>query len=351
MQPRALFVVVPGDLETRTGGYGYDRQMVAGLKQRGWLVDVVSLPGDYPSPSSDDRTAAARALAQIPDDAVVLGDGLAFGALPDEVGREHLRLRLVALVHHPLALETGLDAKSASSLHASEARALACARGIVVTSAGTVQAVEQLASNAPIIVVEPGTDAAPLSAGSGGGALHLVCVASIVPRKGHDTLIAALSRLRSADWRLVCVGSPHRDTAFASAVAEACVAGGIADRVEFPGELEGDRLEASYHAADLFVLPTRHEGYGMAVAEAIARGIPVVSTATGAIPDLIAPDAGVLVPPDSPEALANVLGGMVADRARVDRLRDGARRKRQALPTWESASAQMEAALMRLSGR
>ena len=348
---RELYVVVPGDLETRTGGYGYDRKMVDGLKRRGWRVSVVSLSGEYPFPSADDRTAAAHALAQIPDDALVLVDGLAFGALPGEVGRERPRLRFVALVHHPLSLETGLDAASAALLHDSERRALASARGIVVTSARTVNPVEHLAAGTPVAVVEPGTDSAPLAVGSGGGALCLVCVASIVPRKGHDTLIEALARLTEDEWRLVCVGSRQRDAAFASAVVEACEAHGIAKRVDFPGELEGDRLDAAYHHADLFVLPTRYEGYGMAVAEAIARGIPVVSSATGAIPDLVMPDAGILVPPDAPAALAEVLGPLVAGRSDVERLRDGARRKRLALPTWDAACEQMEAALLRLAHR
>lgn len=348
---RQLFVAIPGDIDTRTGGYGYDRKIVDGLRQRGWQVEVLSLPGEYPCPSSTDRVSAARALAQIPDGALVLADGLAFGALPDEVARERQRLRLIALVHHPLSLETGLDAATASSLDASERRALACARGIVVTSAGTVRAVEPLAPGTPIVVVEPGTDAAALAAGSESGALHLLCVASIIPRKGHDTLVEALSALKSAEWRLVCAGSLQRDAAFAARVVESCARSGIDDRVDFPGELEGEQLEAAYREADLFVLPTRYEGYGMAVAEAIARGIPVVSTATGAIADLVPPDAGVLVPTDSPGALADALRGLIADRTALGRLRAGVRRKRLALPTWASAAAQMEAALLRLSDR
>jgi glycosyltransferase involved in cell wall biosynthesis len=345
----ALYVVVPGDIDIRTGGYGYDRRIVDGLRGRGWRVTVVSLPGSFPFPSPRERATAAETLNEIPDGALVLADGLAFGALPDETARESGRIRFVALVHHPLARETGLEAAAASLLSEREGRALASARGIIVTSTGTMAAVKQLRPEASMTVVEPGTDRAPLAQGSADDGLRLLCVASVVPRKGHDTLVAALAQVRSLDWRLVCAGSLERSPEFATSVLEACVRNELQDRIDFAGELEGNDLAQAYHHSDLFVLPTRYEGYGMAVAEALAHGIPVVSTPTGAIAELVAEDAGVLVRADAPDALAEVLGQLLRDRGRRERLRDGARRRRLTLRTWDVACAEMESVLLKLA--
>jgi glycosyltransferase involved in cell wall biosynthesis len=343
---RALHVVVPGDLDTRTGGYEYDRRIVAGLRARGWTVAVVSLPGDYPCPTAEARVAAGAMLRAIPDDALVLADGLAFGALPVEAQRERDRLRLVALVHHPLAAETGLSDDDVRMLRQSEAQALQAARGVVVTSPRTVDAVEALGvSRARIVVVEPGTPAAAATPGSGRPDMQLLCVASVVPRKGHDTLIHALASIASLPWHLTCVGSLDRDRAWVARLRRELADLGLEARVTFAGELEGNALDAVYHGADLFVLPTRYEGYGMAVAEALARGIPVVSTDTGAIVELVGDRAGVLVPPDSVASLAGELRRLLTDAADFARLKRGALAVRATLPTWESASARMEEAL------
>jgi glycosyltransferase involved in cell wall biosynthesis len=181
--------------------------------------------------------------------------------------------------------------------------------------------------------------------------MHLICVASLVPRKGHDTLFDALGRLPHLDWRLACVGSLDRNSSYAAALARRAASPALRDRVAMIGELAGAALDAAYDAADLFVLPTRYEGYGMAVAEALARGLPVVSTATGAIAELVGADAGVLVPSNDAEALAAVLANVMTDAAEYARLRRGALRVRGSLPTWDAASAVIEEALIRFAAR
>ena len=352
MSARTLFFVVPGDIETKTGGYEYDRQIIAGLRRRNWEVEVVSLPGSYPWLRVDARTAAARALAAIPDHACVLVDGLAYGVLSVEAAREQSRLSLLALVHHPLGLETGLDEAGSARLLSSERAALSVSRGVIVTSPRTVGAVEALGVERDhIAVVEPGTDQRPVAAGSAGAALHMVCVASLVPRKGHDTLLDALERLTHLPWRLTCAGSLQHDSTYAAALVRRAADGPLAGRVTLAGELTGVALDAVYHAADLFVLPTVYEGYGMAVAEALARGVPVVSTPTGAIADLVGDEAGVLVPPSDAGSLARVLEGVLRDTARLERLRRGALRARQSLPTWDMTCSRMEEALARFAER
>ena len=214
--PSVTFLI-PGDLTTRTGGYEYDRRIVEGLRRGGWSVSVRALSRSFPQPSAEALVDANAALATLADGELVVIDGLALGAMPDQASAHADRLRLVALVHHPLALETGLAAPLAGRLRDSERRALACVRHVVVTSARTAEVLQRDFEVAPhrLAVVQPGTDAVPLARGSIDGSLSLVCVASLSPRKGHDVLFRALGAHRERSWRLVCVGDVQRDAATA----------------------------------------------------------------------------------------------------------------------------------------
>jgi glycosyltransferase involved in cell wall biosynthesis len=327
--------------------------MADGLRARGWTVDIRELDASFPRPTPAALTEAAGMLAAIPDGTTVIVDGLAFGAMPAEAEREASRLRFVALVHLPLAAEIGISREDAIRFEASERRALAAAGRVIVT--GRATAIELNAYGVrreAIAIVEPGTDRAPLATGSRPGAgdpLHLVSVAAITPGKGHEILLRALGRLRHRSWRLTCAGSVERHPATVAALREMLremlPADGLDDRVSFAGELDADALAALYDSADLFVHPTLHETYGMVVAEALARGLPVISTATGGIPDLVGTDAGLLVTPGDPDALTDALSAVLADDDLRGRLAAGARRVRDRLPTWDDAADRMASAL------
>jgi glycosyltransferase involved in cell wall biosynthesis len=340
-------LIVPGSLQTRTGGYGYDRRIVAGLRDLGWCVDVHELHASYPAPTPAARAHAARTLASLPDDALVLADGLAYGAMAEEAAAEAERLRIVALVHHPLAEETGLDAATAQTLASGERAALRSARHIVVTSRQTAALMPTYGVNSNrLSVVKPGTDPAPLARGSQSGTTHLLCVATLTPRKGHDVLLRALARVQHLPWHLTCVGGAvHGPTA--QHINEAIESLGLTDRVTLAGEGDDGALADAYDRADVFVLPTLYEGYGMVVAEALARGLPVISTPTGAIADLVGDDAGILVPAGNDRALASALELVLRDGPVRTRLVAGAQRMRQHLPTWADAAARMADILTR----
>jgi glycosyltransferase involved in cell wall biosynthesis len=343
-----LVFLVPGRMDTLTGGYAYDRQMVAGLRSRGWSVAVRELGGSFPQPTAAARDDAARALAEIPDASTVLIDGLALGAMPEEAGREARRLRMIGLVHHPLAAETGLEPHVMRRLEDSERRALAAVQLVIVTSRATAASLEWygVAANR-IAVVEPGTVPASLAPGSPGAVRTLLCVASLVPRKGHDILFRALAEIPRRDWLLTCVGSQSRSPSTVQRLCAQLEAAGLEEQVQLVGEVDAAALAEHYDRADVFVLPTRHEGYGMAVAEALAHGLPVVSTPTGAIAELIGRDAGMLVPPGDVEALTAALWRLLDDDDLRHRLREGARRVRNRLPTWDDQSAMMADVLQR----
>ena len=340
-----LYFAIPGDIGTRTGGYEYDRRLIDALRARGLRVAHLAWPGGYPFPTPAEREAAARSLAALPDGSVVLVDGLAFGALPEVARDAAARLRLAALVHHPLALETGLPEARRTLLAEAETRALAHAAAIVVTSRSTAAALEaSFGVAAPRITVAlPGTAATPALPRGRRHAVRLLSVGSVTPRKGHGVLLAALARVTDLAWTCRIVGSAAHAPEEARRVAALRESLGLARRVR----LEGEVADAGpfYRRADVFVLASLYEGYGMAFAEALAHGLPVVGTDGGAITEVVPPGAGILVPPNDPDALAAALRDVISDRGLRSRLAAGAAKAGDALPSWADAAAQVARAL------
>jgi glycosyltransferase involved in cell wall biosynthesis len=329
--------------------------MIAGLRARGWSVDVFELDASFPRPSAAALAGAARVLGAIGADTTVIIDGMALGAMPAEAEREASRLRLVALVHMLLAEEVGLDGDAAARFAASERRALAAVDRVIVTGRGTAAALSRYGVGSDrITIVEPGTDRAPVASGSRDGAVHLLCVATITRGKGHVILLRALAATPHRHWHLTCAGRLDRDPATVDLVRAQLRRDGLEDRVSLVGDLSSEDLAACYDRADVFVLATLRETFGMAVAEALARGLPVVSTSTGAIPELVGSDeAGLVVRPGDEHALTDALSQVLGNAELRVRLADGARRVRTRLPSWERAVDRLAAALTcsRRSGR
>ncbi|MEV1328116.1 glycosyltransferase family 4 protein [Micromonospora costi] len=336
-----MHVVLPNDIDdpgSPSGGNHYDRRLCRGLGERGWTVHEHPVAGDWPRPDASARDALAAALAALPDDAVVLLDGLVASATPQVLAPQAGRLRLVVLVHMPL----GDDA---------EARALTAARAVVTTSGWTRERLlDRYDLNpAAVHVAVPGVDPAPPAAGTGtGGAL--LCVASVTPTKGHDVLAGALALAADLPWTCVCVGALTRDPGFVADLRARLATAGLADRVHLAGPRTGADLDAAYAAADLLVLPSRAETYGMVVVEALARGVPVLGTAVGGLPEALgrAPDGerpGLLVPPDDPPALAAALRRWLGDADLRDRLRGAARARRATLAGWPATAARVATVL------
>jgi glycosyltransferase involved in cell wall biosynthesis len=343
----SLHFIVPGPLDQRTGGYIYDRQIVGGLRALGWTVQVRELAGRFPQPDQLARTAANEAIAQL-SGALAVIDGLALPAFgpPDRLPRAW-----VALIHHPLALETGLTPAEARAFEDVERRLLAHAARVIVTSPATRRDLAAYeVEEARIGVVCPGTDAAPLARGSSSPGMALLCVASLTPRKGHLVLLEALGELVDLDWRLTCVGSAERDPACARSLAAAIERLGLDRRVTLVGERAAAELAPFYDRADVFVLASYHEGYGMVLTEALARGLPLVATSAGAIPDTVPADAGLLVPPGDAQALAGALRRVMTELDLRARLMAGARAARRSLPTWSDAARAFAAELAGLLG-
>jgi glycosyltransferase involved in cell wall biosynthesis len=347
---RSIVLVVPGHLGERTGGYLYDRRIVEGLRRLGWAVDVLELDASFPYPTPAALEQAADALAAVRAGTIAIVDSLALGAMPDLITHEAARLPIVALVHLPLAAAYGLDRDTTARFEEGERRALRVAALVIVTGKAALPLIARYELIPDrVVVVEPGTDRAPLAHGSLGQQLELLSVATLNPGKGHERLLAALSSVPYREWRLTCAGSLTRNPETTDRVRTTIARLGLEDRVSLVGDLERPALEACYDSADVFVLATRQETYGMAVAEALAHGLPVVATMTGAIPELVGDVAGVLVPVGDTPALVAALSRVLSDATLRARLAEGARRMRDQLPTWEETSRRMAAALHSLA--
>ncbi|WP_444947221.1 glycosyltransferase family 4 protein [Micromonospora ureilytica] len=332
---RAVHVVLPGDIDdpaTPSGGNSYDRRICAGLGERGWSVHEHPVPGAWPHPDPADRATLGGVLAAAPDDAVVLIDGLIASTVPDLLAPHARRLRLVVLVHLPLDDEP-------------EARALATARAVVTTSEWARRA---LLARHPTLAdriraAPPGVRPAPPAVGSAAGD-RLLCVAAVTHHKGYDVLVDALATLVGRPWTMVCAGTLAREPDLVRVLRDRLTGAGLTERVRLVGPLTGAALDAAYAAADLLVLPSRGETYGMVVTEALARGVPVVTTEVGGLPETLghAPGGdrpGLLVPPGDPAALAGALVRWLDDDSLRARLRRAALARRDTLTDWPVTTA------------
>jgi glycosyltransferase involved in cell wall biosynthesis len=331
---------VPGDLAAPTGGYAYDRRMMAELGDLGWQSDFLDLGEGFPWPGEAMRASAAARLLAVPAGRTIVVDGLALGVLPEAAARLAGRNPLLALVHHPLALEWGLSVAQADALRISERAALAAVQGVVVTSAATARLVasDYGVPAARITVARPGNDPAPPAQGSRDGIVRLLSVGAVVPRKGFDVLIAALAMLGDLPWQLTIAGDLTRDRNTAAQLDADIARHALGDRIATPGAVSAQRLAALYAEADAFVLASRFEGYGMAYAEAIAHGLPVIGSHAGAIPDTVPPAAGLLVAPGDVPALAQALRDVIGDAGLRQRMADAARAAAPQLPTWRQSA-------------
>lgn len=344
-----IVFAIPGDIDLPTGGYGYDRRLLREWREAGIEARHLALPGSFPFPDEAALTRTEELLAATSPDEVLLVDGLAFGAFPEALAARFSD-RLIALVHHPLALETGLAPEQAAAMRIRERDALRHARRVVTTSPSTqgILTADFGVAADRIVTAEPGVDPAVRAAGSGGeGALHLLAVGSLIPRKGYDVLVDALTHIADRDWRLTIAGSPDHAPATATALGAQIDAAGLADRVLLAGAVGPGKLDELYEKADLFVMPSFFEGYGMVLTEALARGLPIICTLSGAGADRIPNEAALKVPPGNASALAKALARLIDAPAERSARADAAWAAAGSLPRWQDTARIVAEACLR----
>jgi len=332
---RTVHVIVPDSIDDPTrpsGGNLYDRRVCAGLAAVGWNVREHGVT----TPDSLQTTVAG-----LSDGALVLVDGLIASRAARVLVPAARRVRLVVLMHMPLG-----DAEECAVLSAAEA--------VVTTSAWSRADLldRYLLEAARVVAAPPGADLADVVPGTADGG-ELLCVAAVAAHKGHEVLRAALAALIDLPWRLTTVGTLDRDPGFVRDLRHRAVAAGMADRITFRGPLVGAELDAAYAGADLLVLPSRGETYGMVVTEALARGLPVIATSVGGVPEALgrvgSMRPGLLVPAGDPAALTAALRRWLSDPGLRTRLRDAARVRREALTDWSATADRVARVLTKVA--
>lgn len=336
-----VHVVVPlgvGDPTRQSGGNTYDQRVCAGLTARKWTVCQREVAGPWPGGDRASEAALGAVIAGIPDGAVVLLDGLVACALPEVLVPERRRLKLVVLVHLPLGY--GLGSGGSGETRSREHAVLHAAAAVVATSRWTRNWLLATYSLAPgrVGVVTPGVEPARLATAVASGE-RMLCVGAVTPMKGHDVLVEALIDVAELEWSCRCVGSVAVEPMFASRVRARAESAGLGGRVEFTGPRVGRALDAVYAAADLVLVPSRTETYGMVVTEALARGVPVLGSDVGGLPEALGVfdggrRPGVLVAPEDPAALAVALGRWLTDAGMRRDLRVAAYERRATLGDW-----------------
>ncbi|MBS0242403.1 MAG: glycosyltransferase family 4 protein [Proteobacteria bacterium] len=309
----ALAFLIPGDLSAPTGGYAYDRHVLALLGAHGVEATHVQLSPAFPEPSPADLAATRDLVKGLPEPGPLLVDGLALGAMPGDFVRSLGRL-VIALCHHPLCLEAGLSNERKAQLKATETEALGESLAVIVTSPSTrALLVRDFGVPASKITVAlPGTDPAPRALGTG-DPLHVLAVGSVVPRKGYDILVEALAGLRDRPWRLSIAGAIDRSTSTVASLEAQIRQHHLGDRIVLEGAVSSARLGELYHQADVFVLSSLFEGYGMVLGEAMARGLPIVTTTGGAAAETAPSTAALKVAPGDVLALRQALASLADD--------------------------------------
>jgi glycosyltransferase involved in cell wall biosynthesis len=339
-----VHVVVPDvidDPARPSGGNTYDRRICRGLAALAWSVREHAVPGGWPRPDAAALAALAAALNSVPDGSVVLVDGLVGSTAPEILVPHARRVHVVVLVHMPLG---DLSPKDRDA-RVRESAVLSAAAAVVATSAWTRARILELyrLSSDSVHVAPPGVDSADLAPGTGTDAA-LLSVAAVTFDKGHDVLLDALVKISDLAWRCLCVGSLDRDPVFVESLRQRAQKAGLHDRIEFPGPRTGAELDRSYASADLMVLASRAETYGMVVTEALARGLPVIAADVGGLTEALGYCAdgtrpGLLVPPDDPAALESALRRWLGSDDLRGRLRRAARERRESLPGWSTTTS------------
>lgn len=344
-----LHFLVPGSLDNRTGGTIYDKRIIEGLEKLGIRPHVHEVLGNFPHPDNETIDGIRSMMERTPDNSKVIIDGLILGVIPEILRSERGRLKFVGLIHHPLCDETGLNDEEITTLLEKESNALGSVLALIVTSRFTAHRIKQLemVQNDHLIhVVEPGVDAASLSPEHvPGKSFSFSSVGAVTKRKAHQDLLSAIAPLKDMDWTLTCIGKLDQDKEYADKTLKMTEDLDLSSRVHFTGELSEEKLEHILKNTDVLVHPSRYEGYGMVVMEAIARGIPVISSSGGALKYTVPKGSGILFEPGDEKHLKDVLFSILKDDLLYYKIRRGAVEAREGIRTWDLAAVEFKRAL------
>ena len=351
-------LIIYGHLETLTGGWIYDRQIVDYLRAQGHRVDVISLKHHHYFRNLADNFSH-RLYRRLLDHncQLLLQDGLIHPSLVG-LNRRLKRQRTcphLSIVHQVLCRQP-LKRYQQLFYQAVEGRYFSSVDGFIFNSETTRANVETLIGRQrPALVAYPGgdrlgsltSDAVVVSRCHRAGPLQLICVANLTPNKGLLPLIEGLSRLPPKMWRLSLIGSLTMDRVYVQQVKSMIARLGLGERIDIPGPLDGQELAGKFNDSQVFVLPFSYEGFGMACLEAMAWGLPVVGSTCGALKEFVSDGInGVLIPPGDMAAFAQRIQGLYDDRNLLAGYGQEALKTFRRRPGWQGVCQKIESFLL-----
>lgn len=347
------------DYEQKTGGWIYNRHLISWLDRHFGGVCEMTVPVCFPTPDAAVMREIAAMFDEIEPGAVMVMDHI-YGCmlLPVLEGRP---FRLVLVYHHSVVEERGAGvlpispqggrSKGARDTDQSsiEQSALRRADAVVVTSDESHAYIASRYGIAAekIITAKPGNDPVPQSPAHDAGPWHLLSVGAVIPRKRYEFLVEALSKLERSDWSLTIAGNTERYPDYVIDLQNLVDARALSDHVTLLGELPAPALAALWGRTHLYVASSFYEGYGMAISEAICRGVPVISTPSGAVASW-AGEAAVLVDADDPAEMTARITAIMADPVAYTQARERTVGFAEALPSWEENMARVGEGVRRL---
>ncbi|SMO63207.1 glycosyltransferase family 4 protein [Halorubrum cibi] len=343
-------IVVYGDLDSRSGGFLYDRRLADHLADRGWTVEVVSLP-ERSYRRSLLTNLAPGLVDRLERFDVVLEDAYCGPSL--FLANRRVETPVVALVHYLRSAVVG-ESVGDRAVRAIERDYLRTADAYVFNSRPTREAVADLCglevvewtegtagTSLPGVVAPPAGDRLGTAPALSGDRLtrdpfRVIAVGNVTPRKGIATLIRGLSRLDDGiDWRLRVVGDTDVAPDHVASLRALADRHGVADRVAFAGRVDDDALREELRSAHVLAVPSRYEPFGIVYLEGMAFGLPAIASANGGASDFVGDHNGALVPPGDAGAVANAIEPLARDRDRLRRSSEAARETFRTHPTWE----------------
>jgi glycosyltransferase involved in cell wall biosynthesis len=335
-----LYFLITGNLHSLTGGYLYNTHMINGLKEKGYTVNVLAT--DWQWKDIDELEKICRYnLEKLPHGTCIVVDSLILASLHQIIQEFRKRLIFLGLIHLPSSYDilSGVQGELARE----ELIALDHVRQVIVTGRFTFDLLCHAGLNpVKIRIVEPGTDLFPRKKRYKAVPSELLCISNYSSLKAQDMMIRALYRLADRDWTLHLYGSMDRDREYTASVRSLIQQLKMEHRIYMHGIVERDEISGVFLNADLFLLPSLFESYGMVLTESLAHGIPVVTTLAGNLPCTVPAGMGLLIEPGNEEQLAEAICSLFDDPKKYSNLCAAASQYFRQVRSWEKAVTDFE---------
>jgi glycosyltransferase involved in cell wall biosynthesis len=333
-----LHFLIPGDINTLTGGYVYDKIIINGLRNLGYGITVHQLGGDFPFPSAENLEHCKRILDSIPNRELVFIDSLAFGPMHMLLKDYQGKNPILPIIHLPLSQNPNYNEESKKLLAEQERRAFDYANSVVAVSWFTKQLIVGYGVNPDNVwVITPGVFRVPRKTEYPGLPENILCVGSFLPGKGQLVLVHALADMQQYAWSLSMYGIPEFDTDYVQSIKKTIDEAGLAKRVLMHKQVSGDELNAAYLRTDLFILPSLFENFSMALNDALIHGIPVITTTAGGIPFSVPKSMGLFISPGSQGELKQAIKELLTNSSLYKHLYRSASQYYKTANTWENS--------------